>query len=177
MRRQSWPETKWPDKTSGMRVMSHTLRRFSFFPIGFSALFALTGLLVSSRAQTNALTPHPRLLLSSEGVAALKERISAAPWAAASWQDLKARADRELAKPIELPPRGGNWSHNYVCPEHGARLKQGKQIGPWQWEHICPVGNHVLHGDPSKSTLDFDGNAISSIHSAVACPRCRICTS
>jgi hypothetical protein len=110
------------------------------------------------------LPPHPRLLLSSEGVAALKERIAAEPWAAASWKELKARVDRELTKPIALPPRGGNWSHNYVCPEHGARLKQGKQIGPWQWEHICPVGDHVLRGDPSKATLDFDGNAISSVH-------------
>jgi len=121
-------------------------------------------LTVSSLAQTNALLPHPRLLLSKEGIAELKERIAAAPWAAASWNALKARVDRELTKPIELPPRGGNWSHNYVCPEHGARLKQGKQIGPWQWEHICPVGNHVLRGDPSKATLDFDGNVISSIH-------------
>jgi oligo-alginate lyase len=148
-----------------MRVRTPTLRRFSFFSIGSCTAFALANLLtVSSRAQTNNLPPHPRLLLSSEGVAALKQRIAAAPWAAASWKDLKARVDRELAKPIELPPRGGNWSHNYVCPEHGARLKQGKQIGPWQWEHICPVGNHVLHGDPSKATLDFDGNAILGIH-------------
>jgi hypothetical protein len=65
---------------------------------------------------------------------------------------------------LNLPPRGGNWSHNYVCPTHGSRLTQGKQIGPWQWEHICPTGHHVLLGDPSKASLDFDGNAISGIH-------------
>src|SRR5690242_4406489 len=146
-----------------MRVRTPTLRRFSLFFIG---AIALAGLLVSisSRAQTNALPEHPRLLLSQEGITALKQRIAVAPWAAASWKDLKARVDRELTKPIELPPRGGNWSHNYVCPEHGARLKQGKQIGPWQWEHICPVGNHVLRGNPAKATLDFDGNAIAAIH-------------
>ena len=142
-----------------------TLRRFSFLSDGSCVVFVVASFLtVSSLAQTNALLPHPRLLLSKEGIAELKERIAAAPWAAASWNALKARVDRELTKPIELPPRGGNWSHNYVCPEHGARLKQGKQIGPWQWEHICPVGNHVLRGDPSKATLDFDGNVISSIH-------------
>jgi len=145
-------------------VRTPTLRRFSLFSIRTCLFFALAGIWVSTSAQTTALPPHPRLLLNTEGVAALKARISAAPWAAASWEDLKARVDRELTTPIALPPRGGNWSHNYVCPEHGARLKQGKQIGPWQWEHICSVGNHVLHGDPSKAALDFDGNAISGIH-------------
>ena len=146
------------------------LRRFSLFSAYSSAFLAFVGLFISipSRAQTNALPPHPRLLLSGEGIAALKERIASAPWAAGSWKELKARADRNLKKNIDLPPRGGNWSHNYVCPEHGARLKQGKQIGPWQWEHICPVGNHVLRGNPARATLDFDGNAIANVHADYA---------
>jgi hypothetical protein len=143
-----------------------SLRRSSFWVVlGFSVFGVFC---CSSRAQTNALPPHPRLLLNAEGVAELKARIAAAPWAKESWDDLKARVEREMAKPIELPPRGGNWSHNYVCPVHGARLRQGKQIGPWQWEHICPVGDHVLLGDPSKATLDFDGNAIAGIHANYA---------
>ncbi|HWC59780.1 MAG TPA: heparinase II/III family protein, partial [Verrucomicrobiae bacterium] len=149
-----------------MRVKSFTpTRSWWLFTTGPRTVFAFAYLLISitSRAQTN-LPPHPRLLLDGNGIAALKKRIAVAPWAAASWNELKARADRDLKKAVVLPPRGGNWSHNYVCPEHGARLKLGKQIGPWQWEHICPVGDHVLHGDPTKATLDFDGNAISSIH-------------
>jgi oligo-alginate lyase len=151
-------------------VISRTLRRFSFFSIGLSALpgFASLFLAISSPAQINSLPPNPRLLLNADGIAALKERIAAAPWAAAAWKELKARADKDLEKPIVLPPRGGNWSHNYVCPEHGARLKQGRQIGPWQWEHICPVGDHVLVGDPTRATHDFDGNAIAGIHANYA---------
>jgi hypothetical protein len=105
---------------------------------------------------------HPCLLLDKHDVDALKQKI-AGPFAA-QWNALRADVDREMAKPVDLPPRGGNWSHNYVCPEHGARLKQGKQIGPWEWEHICPVGPHTLHGDPSKGTTDFDGNAIMGVH-------------
>jgi hypothetical protein len=112
--------------------------------------------------------PHPCLLLDSNGLVQLKERVATVPWAAASWAELKAAAEHSLAKPLALPPRGGNWSHNYVCPTHGARLSQGKQIGPWQWEHICPVGHHVLRGDPAKATLDFDGNAIAGIHANYA---------
>jgi hypothetical protein len=107
-------------------------------------------------------------LLDADGFAQLKARIAAEPWAAAQWGRLRADADRDLEQPLLLPPRGGNWSHNYVCPIHGARLTKGKQIGPWQWEHICPVGDHILTGDPTKATLDFDGNVISAMHDALA---------
>ncbi|MES2459374.1 MAG: hypothetical protein V4671_02235, partial [Armatimonadota bacterium] len=96
-----------------------------------------------------ALPPHPRLLLNKQGIAELKERIATAPWAKTEWAALKAEADKTLNDPLNLPPRGGNWSHNYVCPTHGARLKRGKQIGLWQWEHQCPVGPHILKGDSS----------------------------
>ena len=114
------------------------------------------------------LPPHPRLLFSATGLEALKARIAAAPWAAARWTALREAAAKRLAEPLELPPRGGNWSHNYVCPTHAARLKQGARTGPWQWEHICPVGPHTLTGDPSKATLDFDGNGIGSVHGDLA---------
>ena len=114
------------------------------------------------------LPPHPRLLLDAEGIAQLKQRIAAAPWAKASWDSLVADSAGALASPVELPPRGGNWSHNYVCPEHGARLKQGRKLGPWQWEHSCPVGPHSLRGNPTKASHDFDGNAISAAHAQLA---------
>lgn len=114
------------------------------------------------------LPAHPRLLLDASGIAELKQRIATAPWAKASWADLKSSADRRLDQPVELPPRGGNWSHNYVCPTHGARLSQGKQLGPWQWEHTCPVGRHVLRGDTAEGRLDFDGNGIAGAHGRLA---------
>lgn len=116
----------------------------------------------------SSLPDHPRLLLSRQGVSDLKVRIAAAPWARASWEALRRSAEESLSRPVELPLRGGNWSHNYVCPEHGARLTQGRKIGPWEWEHICPVGHHALRGDPGKASLDFDGNAIAGIHAGYA---------
>jgi hypothetical protein len=118
----------------------------------------------AAELQALRLPPTPRLLLNSNGLVALKERIASEKWARQAWAELVGAAEKSLAAPFTLPPRGGNWSHNYVCPSHGARLSQGKQLGPWQWEHICPVGHHVLKGDPSKATLDFDGNAIAGSH-------------
>ena len=130
------------------------------------ASFCLWGsfIFLSKAAEIESLPPTPRLLLNSNGLAALKQRVAAEPWAKASWAELVRDADKALSAPVALPPRGGNWSHNYVCPTHGARLSQGKQLGKWQWEHICPVGHHALKGDPAKATLDFDGNAIAGVH-------------
>jgi len=129
-----------------------------------SGLVVLAVLVFACNAGADSikLPPNPRLLLNQADVDALKVKV-AGPFAR-QWDQWRREADGLLASTVELPPRGGNWSHNYVCPEHGARLRRGKKIGPWQWEHICPVGNHVLRGDPSKGTTDFDGNAISQIH-------------
>ncbi|MGN6370489.1 MAG: heparinase II/III domain-containing protein [Phycisphaerae bacterium] len=107
---------------------------------------------------------NPNLLLNADGLAALRTRIHSQPWAYASWSAILQHVNKALTKPIELPPRGGNWSHNYVCPIHGSRLHQGKQLGPWRWQHICPTGPHILLGDPSKATTDFDGNGIMNVH-------------
>src|SRR4051794_16799472 len=106
-------------------------------------LCAIACSLASHAAENNPLPPHPRLLLNQSEIDALKTKIQD-PFAD-QWPRLRAEADKLLLAPIVLPPRGGNWSHNYVCPEHGARLKRGKKIGQWQWEHICPIGNHILH--------------------------------
>ncbi len=105
------------------------------------------------------LPPHPRLLLDRHDIAALKQRTARPAWAA-----YKASVDKGLSQPVDLPTRGGNWSHNYVCPKHGAHLRLGKRIGTWEWEHRCPVGNHILRGDTREAHLDFDGNTIMGVH-------------
>ena len=110
------------------------------------------------------LPAHPRLLFNSDGIAQLKERINSCDWAKARWDGIKRNADQLLAQPVELPPRGGNWWHWYVCPEHGAALRTGKQIDKWQWEHICPVDNEALHSDPNRPDRDYDGCVLMGAH-------------
>ncbi|MEJ7615263.1 MAG: alginate lyase family protein [Candidatus Fervidibacter sacchari] len=114
------------------------------------------------------LPEHPRLLFSRKGIDELKERINRYDWAKAQWEALKRRADAALSEPINLPPRGGNWWHYYACPKHGASLRTGKQIGEWQWEHICPVDNEVIQSDPTKPERDYDGVVIMGVHSRFA---------
>lgn len=115
------------------------------------------------RHGAQALPPHPRVLLDRADIEALKERIAQNAWAG-SWTAYRAAVDGSLAQPADLPPRGGNWRHYYVCPEHGVRLVQGQPVGPWKWEHRCPVGPHILYGNPCQANRDFDGTAIMEVH-------------
>jgi hypothetical protein len=111
---------------------------------------------------------HPRLLLDPVGVTRLKTRIRQQPAWSEYWKSYRGGVDAAMRQPVELPPRPANWWHWYVCPKHGERLTTGKQIAPWQWEHICPVDNEVLHGDPSRPDRDFDGCVISGNHDRYA---------
>jgi hypothetical protein len=111
---------------------------------------------------------RPNLLLTGDGIAQLKQRIAVSPTAREQWEQIKQRVDRELAAKLELPPRGANWYHWYVCPKHGNRLKAGKQLAQWQWEHVCPIDDQVLRGDEADVTTDFDGCQLASIHSGNA---------
>lgn len=110
------------------------------------------------------LPARPRLLMSSEGIADMKDRIARLDWARARLNEIKSRADQALKEEIELPVRGGNWYHWYACPEHGCSLRTGKQIGQWQWEHVCPVGGETLRSDPAKPSTDYDGCSLSGVH-------------
>lgn len=116
-----------------------------------------------SSVDVDKLPPHPRLLFNRQGIDDFRKKVERSAWKKV-WAKFLAEADKECEAALVIPPRGGNWSHNYVCPTHGSRLKQGKSIGQWQWEHRCPVGPHILYGDPSKGSLDFDGNAIMAVH-------------
>ena len=132
------------------------------FPWHFLLIYSIAGLFMTTAFAQ--LPPHPRLLLNAEGIAALKSRIASAPFARQYWNALKTRVDASLDKKINLPERGGNWTHWYICPKHAVRLRKGKQTGPWQWTHICPADQEEWVGDPTKPNRDFDGCVISQVH-------------
>ncbi len=80
----------------------------------------LTIPLIMTMSTLAELPPHPRLLLNSKGIEELKSRIATAPFAKKYWEAMKKRVDASLEDKIDLPPRGGNWWHWYICPKHAA---------------------------------------------------------
>jgi len=110
------------------------------------------------------LPPHPRLLLSSAGLNALRQRIADQPWAQARWRQVRGRANYMRNRDLVLPPRGGNWWHWYASPTTGATLRRGDQIGDWEWEHIDSVTGEVFTGDPAVPSRDYDGCVIAWNH-------------
>lgn len=118
----------------------------------------------TSTMDSITLPSHPRLLLNTEEIELVRERIATHDWAQIYWNQMQDRANKVLEQDVALPPRGGNWWHWYACPEHGTRLRTGDRIGEWQWEHKCPVGGEVLLGDTAAPKTDYDGCVIQGVH-------------
>jgi hypothetical protein len=110
------------------------------------------GLLTLARAWVRAgsdaapplqLPPHPRLLLTDAEVPAVRSRLARSEVFAARYQALLRAADAQVRKAVDLPPRGGQWFHWYVCKKDGGDLQT---VSPT--EHRCPVCGTVYHGWP-----------------------------
>ena len=115
-----------------------------------------------------ALPDHPRLLVDAAQVAEIRKRIEDHEWARACWDKERQHADAVLERQVELPPRGGVAAHYYANPKTGGHLKAGKQIGPWEWEHVDSKTGEVFRGDSSAHETDHDGVKIGHLHSAWA---------
>ncbi|MBT3379620.1 MAG: hypothetical protein HN742_18770 [Lentisphaerae bacterium] len=114
------------------------------------------------------LPPHPRLLVDSDHVVKIKDRIRSHAWADTYWNKLRKKADHALERAIELPTRGGVAAHHYANPKTGGHLRAAKKIGPWEWEHIDRKTGAVFHGDPASFQTDLDGVKIGYVHAAWA---------
>ena len=80
---------------------------------------------------------HPNVMVTKAELAAMREKIKKYDWAKKAWEDKKRAADEAMKKTDQTPPaKGGGWSHDYTCPEDGARLKF-REDKPHA--HLCPV--------------------------------------
>lgn len=130
---------------------------------GLIVAIAAVAVPVVARAQVVApdkqlsLPPHPRLLLTAADLSTIRSRAEKMAGPRELVAQMRARCMEALAKPVELPDRGGQWGHWYVCPKHGARLRTESPT-----RHVCPIDGEVYTGYP------YDDVVISSRHGAFA---------
>ncbi|MEN6644041.1 MAG: heparinase II/III family protein [Armatimonadia bacterium] len=101
-----------------------------------------------------AARPHPRLFLTAAEIAAAKERAGRLPWADAQLKGIISRGEAALKlNCAEIPDRGGQWGHYYVCKTCGVSLKKLDNT-----HHECPKCKQVYSGWP------WDDVIIANIH-------------
>jgi hypothetical protein len=88
------------------------------------------------------------LLVSSEEIAAAREKANKHQWARTALDALIADGERALRDPVDLPDRGGQWPHWYSCKKDGVRLRT---VSPT--EHRCPLCGEVYRGDPYDAVV------------------------
>jgi|GEM_PF-251303 len=104
----------------------------------------------------NLLPPktHPLLFFTAEDTEGILSKTERFPEAGAKLAALLEKAEVWKNKKIEIPQRGGQWTHWYSCPQHGVRLETVSAV-----EHRCPIDGRIFTGEP------YDSVVLTSQHS------------
>lgn len=87
--------------------------------------------------------PHPCVFLTAEEAQAVRARARSVGWAREVAEGIAAQADAQAARELDIPHKGGQWSHWYTCKKDGGRLKTESPT-----EHVCSVCGEVYTGWP-----------------------------
>jgi oligo-alginate lyase len=93
------------------------------------------------------------LLITKDEIEAVKDKAKRLAWARAALDHLLNGAASDLAKPLDIPNRGGQWGHWYACKKDGARL-----VTESSTRHRCPRCGAVYTGEP------YDSVALTWVH-------------
>jgi hypothetical protein len=107
---------------------------------------------------------RPRFYLNVQEVANLREAYAVGGEAAVPLQKIVSRARALLAKKVTIPPKGGQHSSHYNCPDCERKLRpvaDGKG-------HACPKCKKVYTGSP------YDEAHYGKVHGTI-CKNARLC--
>ncbi len=99
------------------------------------------GLPVILRAAESPTTSY--LLVNQAELDAAKEKAARYPWAREAMARLMKDAEEALAAPVDVPTKGGQWGHWYVCKKDGVTL-----LADSPTRHRCPKCGEVYTGYP-----------------------------
>ena len=116
----------------------------------------LTGLLLASCLLWAQTPKAPSLLLDPSDFERVNRLSQAQAWAAgvrsaivdSAGQWPAAHNARYGLKEWSVPPEGGQWTHWYVCPQHGAALQYTLPD-----RHICPIDRRAFTGWPYDQVI------------------------
>ncbi len=116
-----------------------------------TALAGLGSLFAPLRAGTGA----NYLLVDQAHLDAARAKAARYEWAASAMKQLMDAAEAALAKPVNIPGRGGQWGHWYSCRKDGVAL-----IPDSPTRHRCPQCGTIYTGEP------YDSVYLTFIHGA-----------
>lgn len=102
----------------------------------------------------------PQLLLNRTDIGRIRHAAATDPWAKAQVAELIRYAGEWPAQHVRefglakwaVPREGAGWSHDYVCPVHGVRLRQDAG------KNICPIDDKDYHGWPVDNVVYMQRN-------------------
>ena len=92
---------------------------------------------------------RPSLLYTAEELQRMREKAEEYDWAGSIRDGIIGSADAWLQRDDDPPAEQGGWSHDYVCPEDGARL-QFRESHPHQ--HRCRSCDREWEGEKLDAT-------------------------
>lgn len=99
----------------------------------------------------------PCLLLRDEDVEAVRAKVDAHRWARRAFRKLREHAQTQVAEPVRIPDRGGQWPHWYACQECGTQLETESPT-----VHRCPACGLVNSGEP------WDSVPLTAVHNRLS---------
>jgi hypothetical protein len=108
------------------------------------AMAAIGSAFVPLRAKTR----QDYLLISQSEIDAVERKARQNDWAGVSLRELIRRAETALSKPLNIPDRGGQWGHWYICKKDGTPLVTDSPT-----RHRCPRCGTVYTGEPYDDVI------------------------
>lgn len=97
------------------------------------------------------------LLVDQAELDTAKEKAARREWARQAMSLLMTDAEAALKAPVDVPSRGGQWGHWYVCKKDGVTL-----VADSPFRHRCPKCGEIYTGYP------YDDVYLTRVHSANA---------
>ena len=109
-----------------------------------AAAVAICVLVLSGAADASTSGQGPNMILTGDDILRLRQNITTYDWAKDFFENMKADVDEWRDKDLDIPEKGGGWSHNYIAPDSGRRLQYDRSS---PHKHLEPTSGKYYEGE------------------------------